>query len=110
MHRVMLPCVAATVILVAQFQIFAQPVESGSISSGREIAITICGNCHKIDHAMSARAAVCPKFRDIANLPSTSALSLRVFLRSKHNQMSNFIISKAATDDVIAYILSLKRQ
>ncbi len=63
MHRVMLPCAIATLTLVAQFQILAQPLESGSISSGREIAITICGNCHEIDHTMSPRLHLVPNFK-----------------------------------------------
>ena len=110
MHRVMLPCAIATLTLAAQFQILAQPLESGIISSGREIAITICGTCHEVDHTMPPTTAVGPEFKDIANQPSTTALSLRVFLRSNHNRMPNFIISQSATDNVIAYILSLKQK
>jgi len=41
-------------------------------------------------------------------MPSTTALSLKVFLRSSHNKMPNLIISDPDTDDLIAYILSLK--
>jgi hypothetical protein len=48
--------------------------------------------------------------KDIANLRSTTAISLKAFLRSNHSNMPNFIISSADTDDVIAYILSLKRK
>jgi cytochrome c553 len=110
MHRVMLPFTVATLTSVAQFQILAQPLESGSISPRREVAITICGNCHEVDHTMPPRTAVGPKFPDIANQPSTTALSLKVFLRSNHNRMPNFIISESATDNVIAYILSLKQK
>jgi len=110
MRRLMLICAAGTLALVMQSQMLAQPVEGGNVSSGREIAVTICSNCHEIDHTMSPRTAVGPKFQDIANLPSTTELSLKVFLRSNHDRMPNFIISKSATDEVIAYILSLKRK
>jgi mono/diheme cytochrome c family protein len=109
MYRIMLPCVSAAVTLVVQFPILAQPLESSDISSGRQIAITICSNCHEISPAMSPRTEVGPRFGDIANLPSTTELSLKVFLHSNHGRMPNFIISSADTDDVIAYILSLKR-
>jgi hypothetical protein len=51
-----------------------------------------------------------PSFIAIANMPSTTALSLKVFLRSNHNRMPNFIMSNADTDDVINYILSLKQR
>ena len=42
-------------------------------------------------------------------MPSTTALSLKVFLRSNHNEMPNLIIPDSETDDLIAYILSLKQ-
>jgi hypothetical protein len=46
---------------------------------------------------------------DVANMPSTTALSLKVFLRSSHNAMPNLIIPDAETDDLIAYILNLRQ-
>jgi hypothetical protein len=59
---------------------------------------------------MLSRTEAPPNFEDIANLPSTTALSLKVFLRSNHNQMLNFIFSDPEADNVIAFILSLKRR
>ena len=106
MQKIMLPCAVVAVTLVAQFPMFAQPAETTSISSGRQIAITLCGACHEI----SGKTKVGPGFEDIANLPSTTAISLKAFLRSNHRNMPNFIISSADTDDVIAYILNLKRK
>ena len=50
-----------------------------------------------------------PSFQSIADLPSTIKLSLKVFLRSNHRNMLNLILSEAESDDVIAYILSLKK-
>jgi mono/diheme cytochrome c family protein len=114
MRRIMLlTCAIATVTLSAQFPIFAQvaqPLGSGNISSGRQIAATICSNCHEIGPTAYPKTVIGPKFDDIANLPSTTAISLKVFLRSSHNLMPNFILSRDDTDDVIAYILSLKRK
>ena len=49
-----------------------------------------------------------PSFLDVANMPSTTALSLKVFLRTSHKEMPNLIISETDTDDLIAYILNLK--
>jgi len=106
----MLPCIIAAVTLVAQLPIFAQPLESGDVSAGRRVAATICSDCHEISPTLSPRAKVDHRFEDIANLPSTTAISLKAFLRSNHNQMPNFILSSADTDDVIAYILSLQRK
>ena len=49
-----------------------------------------------------------PSFRAIAAMPSTTALSLRVFLQTPHGRMPDFALSRNETDDVIAYILSLR--
>jgi hypothetical protein len=56
--------------------ILTQPSESGSISSGHQIAITICGNCHE-DPASARKTTIGPKLEDIANRPTTMALSLK---------------------------------
>ena len=106
MQKITLLCAIAAVTLVPQFPTFAQPAETTSISSGRHTVTTLCGPCHEI----SGKTKVGPSFQDIANLPSTTAISLKAFLRSNHSNMPNFIISSADTDDVIAYILSLKRK
>ena len=49
-------------------------------------------------------------FAEIANVPSTTELSLKVFLRSSHKSMPNFILQPAEADDIVAYILSLRRK
>jgi len=51
-----------------------------------------------------------PSFQSIADLPSTTGLSLNVFLHSNHKDMPDFILSRAVSDDLIAYILSLKQK
>ena len=79
---------------------------AGNPSLGREAATTICGSCHQVTDGRGGGAA--PRFVDIAQMPSTTALSLKVFLRSSHRNMPNLIISEKDTDDVIAYILGLK--
>jgi mono/diheme cytochrome c family protein len=84
-------------------------VDSGSISSGHQIAITICGNCHEVP--ASSQTAVSPKLEDIANRPSTTALSLKSFLvYGTKKRIPNFILSMADTNDMIAYVLSFKRK
>jgi mono/diheme cytochrome c family protein len=108
MLRIMRLCAIVAITLAVKFPALAQPL--GNPSAGHEIAMTICGSCHEFFALMLPRTEVPPNFEDIANLPSTTALSLKAFLRSKHNQMPNFIFSDADADDVIAFILSLKRR
>lgn len=43
-------------------------------------------------------------------MPSTTELSLKVFLRSSHKNMPNFILSPEEIDSVTAYILGLKKK
>ncbi|WOJ90227.1 cytochrome c [Methylocapsa polymorpha] len=82
----------------------------GDVASGRRIAETWCAACHQIDSQGSGANRDAPSFPQVANLPSTTALALNVFLRSSHDNMPNFQLTRQEADDVIAYILSLKEQ
>jgi hypothetical protein len=42
-------------------------------------------------------------------MPSTTALSLKVFLNSSHTNMPNVIIQPSDADEIVHYILGLKR-
>jgi len=86
---------------------FAQP---GERAAGRRLATELCGDCHQARPPFPLLYRYPPSFEDIAKLSSTTRLSLKVFLRSNHRQMPNFIISKSDTDNIIEYIISLKRQ
>lgn len=83
--------------------------QSGERAAGRRLATELCGDCHQAHRPFPLLYLYPPSFEDIAKLPSTTRLSLKVFLRSNHKQMPNFMVSKSDTDDIIDYILSLKR-
>ena len=51
-----------------------------------------------------------PSFQSIAEEPSTTGISLNVFLHSNHNNMPDLVLSAAESRDLIAYILSLKQK
>jgi cytochrome c len=81
----------------------------GDPVAGRIFAERECGDCHDIsreggDYPLNAA----PSFLDVATERSTTALSLRVFLRSTHREMPDLILNRREQDDVIAYILSLR--
>jgi len=86
--------------------VFAQ---SGERAAGRRIATELCGDCHEVRPPFPAFYRYPPTFEEIAKRPSTTRLALKVFLQSNHTIMPNFIVSKSDADDIIAYILSLKR-
>jgi mono/diheme cytochrome c family protein len=83
--------------------------ETGDAARGRQYARTVCAECHAISAAepVSPRPDVAP-FKTIANTPGMTALALYVWFRSPHPTMPNLLLAPQDTDDVIAYILSLK--
>jgi len=80
----------------------------GDIRSGKRLAEIWCSACHRIDANVGV-ADGAADFYSIANLHSTTALSLRVFLQTSHKEMPNFHVTKSEADDLIAYILSLRK-
>ena len=108
MNQIILLCaIAAATLAAVPFP--ARGQTPGNPSSGRQIVMTTCSSCHYTFATKRSKTEVPPSFEDIANLASTTALSLKVFLRSNHKRMPNLILTDAETDDVIAYILNLKR-
>lgn len=93
---------AATAVAVAQ--------EVGDARRGRAYAETHCAVCHGVSPGSGAspRPEVAP-FATIARTPGMTALALEVWLQTPHRDMPNLIIPSADRDDIIAYILSLRR-
>jgi mono/diheme cytochrome c family protein len=81
---------------------------AGNVDSGLALAKAWCSQCHRVEPGTFGIFAA--DFAEVANLPSTTALSLRVFLQSNHKEMPNFSLKSAEADDIIAYILSFKRK
>jgi mono/diheme cytochrome c family protein len=102
-----LPYLVAAAILAGQFPALAQSV--GDAAAGREIATKLCSSCHRVLPMTLADKADPPSFQSVADLTSTTGISLHSFLHSNHQNMPNFIISSAESNDLIAYILSLKK-
>jgi mono/diheme cytochrome c family protein len=108
MRWMILPYLVGAAILATQFPALAQPVDGDAVS-GREIAIKRCSSCHRVLPMTLADKADPPSFQSLADLPSTTGISLNAFLHSDHKNMPDFIISSAESNDLIAYILSLKK-
>ena len=84
----------------------------GNPRAGRAFALQVCALCHVVapGQLTPPRLTTAPAFRAIANLTSTTALSLQAFLVSPHPSMPNLILTNDETADVIAYIISLKKR
>ena len=93
---------------LATFQPVSAQSPRGNVESGRRYAINWCSGCHSVGPKTVGIFAA--DFAEVAKLPSTTALSLKVFLRTSHHSMPNFILQPEEANDIVAYILSLKRK
>ena len=84
--------------------------DSVEATSGRLLAEKWCAECHVPGSAARGRPGVAPSFRAVANDPATTERSVRVFLRSPHPTMPNVSLTREQSDDIVAYILSLKER
>lgn len=100
------PLLALGVALLAAGAGRAQDI--GDARAGREVATSLCIQCHRIDRAGREPGRIPPDFGAIADMGSQTALSLRVFLQTPHGNMPRYQLTRGEIDDVIAYILSLR--
>jgi len=90
-------------LFLANFAIaFGQQV--GDPAAGKRLAEASCLECH----GAQSTSHSAPAFSAIAAMPSTTARSLDVFLRTSHPTMPNLTLSDTDRGDLIAYILSLR--
>ena len=83
--------------------------QEGDPAAGRRLAEAWCSNCHVIGPGASGPALdAVPTFPAVARMPSTTGMSLRVFLQTPHSRMPDIQMSREQTDDIIAYILGLR--
>jgi mono/diheme cytochrome c family protein len=106
-------CVAGVAVALLSVDVHAQDLtQIGNVESGRKLAMQECRACHHV--GPGSQGAQMPKgppsFYAVANMASTTPTSLYVFLHTSHPSMPNIRLEKKESDDVIAYILSLRRQ
>ncbi len=84
----------------------AQTTASGD---GGKLARTFCNACHQVEPNADAPSPnpEAPPFARIATTPGMTDLAIRVFLRSPHSTMPNFLLSEPEIDGVIAYIRTM---
>jgi mono/diheme cytochrome c family protein len=100
----MVRLLAAILLLSSAHGALAQ---GGLPEFGRKIASESCGTCHEVEGAAPASQKGA-SFASIAKMPSTTELSVKVFLQSSHRNMPNLILTPDEIDALAAYILSLK--
>ncbi|WP_144186703.1 c-type cytochrome [Elioraea rosea] len=80
----------------------------GDPVSGARIAERWCTGCHAVGPTRGPATDGAPTLRSIAEMPSTTAMSLNVFLRTPHGRMPDLSLTRDETDDLVAYILGLR--
>jgi mono/diheme cytochrome c family protein len=88
---------------------FAQKA-AGSAQAGARFAEIWCSGCHAVELKTTRSGGIAPDFPTIANRKSTTARSLHAYLKQSHDKMPNFVLDKEDADDVVAYLMSLKRR
>ena len=80
MNRITLLRVIGIAAILMPFPLLAQPLDSSSIASGRQVAATICANCHECQSALdrdpvsaSKRDPLVLRFERLAFAPSELA-------------------------------------
>ena len=97
----------AAILAASSFYLAAQ--EIGDVVSGKRLAETWCSSCHIVAPSAQAGASTgVPTFTAIASMPSTTPIALRVYLQTPHARMPDLHLSRDETDNLIAYILSLR--
>ena len=82
---------------------------AGPVVAGKAVAQRWCVSCHVVSTTQKQGSDQAPTWRAVANRPGTSSDSLHAFLAHPHGKMPDFKLSSTDVDNVVAYILSLKR-
>jgi mono/diheme cytochrome c family protein len=106
-HRIWICFVVGSVVATTSPS-FAQDMTT-NVAIGQNLAKTFCRDCHQIGIEGSKPRADVPSFPEIANLRSTTTLSIRAFLQIKHNKMPNYQLTQNQTENVIVFIMSLQK-
>ena len=77
-------------------------------SEGHRLAQAWCQACHAVEPGMAGLFDMAPSFEAVANRKGTTALSLKVFLKTSHQNMPNLIVTSDQADALVSYILSLR--
>lgn len=103
----MKPLLLGTIIVLATATAAAAADDLSRSQAGHVYAETYCSKCHSIGAGPSPLEQA-PRFKDVAEQPGVTAMSLQAFLQSSHPTMPNIILEPEDMQNVIAYILSLK--
>lgn len=101
--------IAATTLAVAN-QRPARAADAEQVKRGGALAQTWCSACHVTGaRAQHSAADVAPPLADIANNKAISDARIRGVLNRPHGRMPTDALTARQIEDVVTYILSLRR-
>ena len=99
----------ATVLVITGTFLTAGVVRAQDIAAGQEVARVWCSGCHYVGGRQpKAGIGAAPPFSSIAQMNSTTTMSIAAFLSTPHERMPNYTLSQKEIQDVSAYIISLR--
>jgi cytochrome c len=107
-YSLVIPIALATFVIMRVHVAGGAELAAASVSEGHRLAEAWCKTCHAIEPHTVGMSDQAPGFEAIANRHGTTALSLKVFLETSHQNMPNLVISPDQADALASYILSLK--
>jgi mono/diheme cytochrome c family protein len=102
--RVFKLCSMVTVLLLSTL-----PSYSADPQHGLVLAKRWCATCHVVSADQQRASADVPPFATIAGSPNFNPRELAYFLLNPHPKMPDLPLSRAAADDIAAYIATLKK-
>jgi mono/diheme cytochrome c family protein len=88
----------------------ASAQDGGEVRRGQQFATRVCAGCHALNPGQTASPQPdAPTFPVIAQVPGLTALALTVSLQGAHRRMPDLVLETQERNDVIAFILSLRR-
>jgi mono/diheme cytochrome c family protein len=87
------------------------PADAGDAALGFAYARETCAACHDIGRGdMRSPDARARSFDAIANTPGITRMALNAWLHSSHTNMPDFIIDAESTDNLHAYLMTLRQE
>lgn len=90
----------------------AQAQEIGNAAEGLAYARAHCAECHGVETSVDdfSPNADAPDFSVVANTPGMTERALVVWLQTSHPTMPDLIIPPEVRDNLVAYIMTLKKK
>ncbi len=110
MYRTVFLRIGAAAAIASALTLSARAQEAGDEHRGRGFAVRHCAECHAVEPGTSLSPNPgAPSFVSVANTKGMTGRALAVWLDSSHPTMPNFVLKRDDRDNVVAYIMSLKK-